>query len=328
MAAPHNDRATTPRGRQAQIVSVAAQLPDGRWVSVRARVGGAQRIATLLAAQTVVLLILLLIPLMIFAWRVTRPLVTLARAAADTRPGNSGDPVPETGPEDVRSLTRAFNAMRQRILAMLADKDRMLGAIGHDLRTPLASLRVRVEQVGDDRLRERMVGTIEEMAGMLDDILSLARAGQPREAPEPTDLAALIGDTVADYQAMRQPVTLAGEGVLVTRGVRPLSLRRALRNLIDNAVKYGGNATVGLTEQADGAAVISVDDAGPGIPPDRVAEMMEPFARAEESRNRDTGGTGLGLALARSIAMGEGGRLELVNRAQGGLSARIVLPPE
>ena len=204
----------------------------------------------------------------------------------------------------------------------------MLGAIGHDLRTPLASLRVRVEQVADDRLRDRMVGTIEEMAGMLDDILSLARAGQPRETPEPTDLAALIGDTVADYQAMRRPVTLAGEGVLATRTVRPLSLRRALRNLIDNAVKYGGEATVGLTQRADGAAVISVDDRGPGIPSDRIAEMMEPFARAEESRNRDTGGAGLGLALARATALGEGGTLELVNRPGGGFSARIVLPVE
>ena len=204
----------------------------------------------------------------------------------------------------------------------------MLGAVGHDLRTPLASLRVRVEQVDNEPLRDKMAATIAEMAAMLDDILSLARAGQPREQAEATDLASLLGELVGDYRAMDRPVYLAAEGALVTRTVRPASLRRALRNLIDNAVTYGSSATVGLAEGADGSVVISVDDSGPGIPPDRIAEMMEPFARAESSRNRDTGGSGLGLALARAIVLAEGGALVLVNRPEGGLSARICLPAQ
>ena len=241
------------------------------------------------------------------------------------RPGADETPVAESGPEDVRALTRAFNAMQGRIRFMLAEKDHMLGAVGHDLRTPLASLRVRVEQIGDERLRDKMAATIAEMTTMLDDILSLARAGQPKEPPEPTDLAALLAELVGDYGAMGKPVELAAEGAVVTRTVRAASLRRALRNLIENAVTYGGSATVGLTEQA-GVALLSVEDHGPGIPPDRIAEMMEPFARAESSRNRNTGGSGLGLALAKALVLAEGGRLELANRTGGGLAARVLLP--
>ncbi len=317
------------RERAIHVIAVAAQLPDGRWITVRARVPANQpRIGGLLLAQTAILFILLLGPLLWVAWRVSRPLKILARAASDMRPGADETPVVESGPEDVRALTRAFNAMQGRIRAMLSDKDRMLGAVGHDLRTPLASLRVRVEQVDDEPLRDKMAATIAEMAAMLDDILSLARAGQPKEQPEPADLASLLGELVGDYQAMGRPVDLAAEGALLTRTVRPASLRRALRNLIDNAVTYGSTATVGLAEDTDGSVVISVDDSGPGIPPDRIADMMEPFARAEASRNRNTGGSGLGLALARAIVLAEGGALQLVNRTGGGLSARMILPAQ
>lgn len=315
------------RARAFTLVAVAAQLPDGRWITSRARLPVPQRkLGSALIIQTLILFLLLLGPLLFVAWRVSRPLATLARAAGDFRPGQDAEELVESGPEDVRALTRAFTAMRHRILSMLTEKDRMLGAVGHDLRTPLASLRVRVEQIVDEGLRDKMVATIEELAAMLDDILSLARAGQPRETPEPTDLAALLADIVADYQAMARPVSLAAEGALVTRIVRSASLRRAVRNLIDNAVVYGGSAKVGLSERSDGEATISIDDNGPGIPEAQIADLMEPFARAEQSRNRDTGGSGLGLALAKAIALAEGGRVELVNRREGGLSARIMLP--
>ncbi len=328
MRGPRRYDAVARRERAVALVAVAAQLSDGRWITSRARVPMPQPwIGGALIVQTIILFLLLLGPLLFVAWRVGRPIADLARAAGDFRPGIDAETLVEAGPQDVRALTRAFNAMRQRILAMLSEKDRILGAVGHDLRTPLASLRVRVEQVADEELRARMVATIEEMATMLDDILSLARAGQPREIPEPTDLAALVGDIVADYHAMGRPVVLAAKGALVTRIVRASSLRRALRNLIDNAVAYGGSATVGLAESGDGGVTIMVDDDGPGIPADRIADLMEPFVRAEQSRNRDTGGSGLGLALARAIALAEGGRIELVNRRDGGLSARIHLPP-
>lgn len=309
------------------MVAVAAQRNDGRWITVRSRVRGPRPIiGSLLLVQTGILLLLLLGPLLWMAWRVTRPLARLAAVAGDMRPGMAAPPEPESGPEDVRSLTRAFNGMRERILRLLEDKDRMLGAVGHDLRTPLASLRVRAELVADETLRARMVATIEDMAGMLDDILTLASAGQPRETAVPTDLAGLIGDVVGDYAAMGRPVTLAEEGAVVTRTLRASGLRRALRNLIDNAVTYGGGAVVGLSQQADGTLCLTVDDHGPGIAPERIDELMRPFARGEESRNRDTGGSGLGLALARAIAQAEGGDLTLSNRKTGGLRASIRWP--
>ncbi|QJQ33245.1 HAMP domain-containing protein [Sphingomonas lacunae] len=329
MDAPAPIAAMMARPRGAQIVAVAARLDDGRWITIRARLpGAAPWLGNMLLVQTLILFALLLGPLLFVAWRVSRPLSRLAQAASDTRPGVEAEAVRESGPEDVRALTRAFNAMRRRIHAMLSEKDHMLGAIGHDLRTPLASLRVRVEQVEDEALRDRMAATITDMAAMLDDILSLARAGQPVEQPEPTDLAAMIGAIAEDYQAMGRPVTLAAEGALVSRRIRPSSMRRAIRNLVDNAVTYGGSAELGLSRGSDGSVTISVDDKGPGIPAHRMADMLEPFARMEQSRNRNTGGSGLGLTLARAIAQAEGGTLTLGNRPTGGLSARITLPPE
>lgn len=308
------------------LVAVAAELPDRRWITVRARVADRSGLLRAqLLGQTALLFGLLLLPLLWIARRVARPLSALAAAANATAPGRAAPDLIESGPEDVRAVTREFNDLRRRIRAMLADKDRMLGAMGHDLRTPLASLRVRVEQVADAPLREAMATTISDMATMLEDIVALARAGHPSEPPVPTDLAALIDGVVADYRAMERPVRLAGEGAVLTIATRPVSLRRAVRNLIDNAVSYGGSATVGVDR--DGAtAVIWVEDQGPGIPPERIAELTEAFARAEESRNRETGGAGLGLALAKAIALAEGGELRLANRATGGLRAELRLP--
>ena len=313
--------------RRGRPVMVAMQLQDGRWVTVRNRIfAPARRVGRLLIGQTLLLFGMLLGPLLFIAWRVTRPLAHLTRAARDTRPTALSEPIEESGPEDVRLLTRAFNTMRERIGAMLQEKDRMLGAIGHDLRTPLASLRVRAESVSDDKLRAAMVSSIEDMAAMLDDIVTLARAGQSKEVVEPTDVAALVAAIVDDYRAMGKPVTgVQGDGASLVHSLRPLSLSRAVRNLIDNALTYGGSADVSVTEWGSGGVRISIADNGPGIPADRIADLMEPFARGEASRNRDTGGAGLGLALARAAVQAEGGTLSLANRPGGGLLAEIRL---
>jgi signal transduction histidine kinase len=311
--------------RIARALVVAAQLPDGRWLTIRAPIADpARRAEVQLVGQTLILFVLLLLPLLWIARRAARPLAALTRAARSAAPGQM-PLVEEAGPADVRDLARAFNDLSARVRAMLVDKDRTLGAIGHDLRTPLASLRVRVERVADEDLRAAMSATISDMATMLDDIVALARAGQPQEPAQLTDLAALLAAIVADYQEMGKPVQLAEAGVIASAAVRPTALKRAIRNLVDNAVTYGGDAELGLA-QAGGALVISVSDHGPGIAAERIQEMLEPFARAEESRNRSTGGAGLGLALAKAIAEGEGGMLSLVNRPGGGLVARISLP--
>ncbi|MCB8828845.1 two-component sensor histidine kinase, partial [Escherichia coli] len=193
----------------------------------------------------------------------------------------------------------------------------MLGAIGHDLRTPLAALRVRIESVEDDADRTRMADTITEMNRTLDDILSLARVGRPSEAPTEVDLAALVDAVVEDFRDLGQDVAFE-EAARLRMRLRPALMRRAVRNLIENAVKYGGGAAVRLVVTPQ-AVEIEVADRGPGIPDARLDEVFVPFTRLESSRNRDTGGIGLGLALARTIVREAGGDIRLSNRAGGGL---------
>ena len=267
---------------------------------------------------------IVLLPVLWATRRIARPLRTLAGAARRFKPGGEDGAVEESGPHDVRTLIVAFNQLRTRVTAMLDEKDRMLGAIGHDLRTPLAALRVRIESVEDDDDRAKMADTIDEMNGTLDDILSLARLGRPSEPLTEVDVAALVDAVVEDFRDLGRPVTYA-EAPRLPMHLRPSLIRRAVRNLIENAVKYGGSAEVSLTATAS-AALIVVADNGPGIPPERIGEVFEAFTRLEGSRNKETGGIGLGLALARAIVREAGGDIALANRPEGGLAATITLP--
>ncbi|PKP97074.1 MAG: two-component sensor histidine kinase [Alphaproteobacteria bacterium HGW-Alphaproteobacteria-13] len=323
-AAPNRARMRNPEYSEERVAIVTAEV-DGRFYVVRSRLPAERsRLQGFLIWQTLFLYLLLLVPIMAIAWRAARPLRALTRAARANPALRDTTPLEEAGPSDVRDLIGAFNAYRGRIAAMLSDKDRMLGALGHDLRTPLASLRVRVEQVEDDRLRDKMIASIEEMTAMLADILALARAGAGTEAPERVDLAALVGELAADYREQGKDVTL---GAVDEAGAlaRPMLLRRALRNLIDNAVAYGLRARLAVAA-ADAHVRIIVSDDGPGLDEEQIRALIEPFARGEESRNRATGGAGLGLSIARDVAEGEGGELTLANREGGGLDAVIILP--
>ena len=307
-----------------RTVIVSAQI-DGRYYAVRSRIQtGGNRLQGFLVWQTLSIYLLLLIPIMVIAWRAAAPLRDLTRAARSNPALRDATPLEEEGPSDVRDLIIAFNAYRGRIATMLSDKDRMLGAVGHDLRTPLASLRVRVEQVEDGALRDKMIASIEEMAAMLTDILALARSGAGTEGREPVALRGLVEELAADYRERGKDVTVA---VAVDAAVmaRPLLLRRALRNLIDNAAAYGVRARLSV-ERAPGEVRIIVSDDGPGLTNEQIRTLIEPFARGEQSRNRATGGSGLGLSIARDIAEGEGGTLTLVNRDGGGLDAVVALP--
>lgn len=277
-----------------------------------------------LIGQTLILYIIVLLPVLWIVRRISRPLRSLTGAVTSFMPGAEPKPIDEHGPADVRAVTAAFNALAERVTAMIDEKDRMLGAIGHDLRTPLAALRVRIESVEDEDDRARMADTIDEMNRTLDDILSLARLGRPSEAVAEVDLAALVDAVVDDFVAIGSPVTLAETDRLTLR-LRPSLMRRAVRNLIENAVKYGGTAAVRIDHMADQVAIV-VADTGPGIPADRMNHVFDAFTRLETSRNRDTGGAGLGLALARAIVREAGGDITLVNRATGGLEASIILP--
>ena len=229
-------------------------------------------------------------------------------------------------------LVELAQALAEQVLALkllaqgrlIPAADGRLGAIGHDLRTPLAALRVRVENVEDDIERERMIAGIEDIDHTLDDILSLARLGRSAEQADPVDIRSLIETIVDEF-------TDLGHEVHYQRGdkqsalIRETLVRRALRNLIGNAILYGKAADISV-EKSGNKLMIHVDDDGPGIADDKIDAMFEPFLRGDASRNRATGGSGLGLTLARAIARDHGGDIILQNREKGGLRATLELP--
>jgi len=313
-----------------QLAVIAIERPDGQWLSVRVPVAEASnRIGATIIAQTVVLYLVMLVPLVWLTRRIARSMGALRDGVAQFEKTQQAQPIEPSGPSDLADLTRSFNAMSARISAMLNEKDVMLGAIGHDLKTPLAALRVRVESVPDDRQRSRMVASIDDITRTLDDILSLARIGRTGEAPEPVNLVALVEMIADEYRDLGQDVELAE----CERIVAPLQLtwiRRALRNVIGNAVRYGTRARISIARQTSSVA-ITIDDDGPGIADDQIERMFEPFTRLEASRNMATGGTGLGLTLARAVAHQHGGSLTVQNRrgpggAIEGLRAVLTLP--
>jgi signal transduction histidine kinase len=308
-----------------RLLLLAAQLDDGSWLDARFDAPRADRwLIHRLVLATAMLFFLVFGAAWWIARRLARPLRDLTRAAEGFRGHAPAEPVEPSGPSDLRRAVEAFNAMNRRTLALLDEKDRMLGAIGHDLRTPLASLRIRAENMGPEEERERLAATVEEMAATLEDILTLARTGRAREAVRPVDLAALADAVVEEFRELGLAVDFEGSPRAVL-AVQPNLLRRALRNLVDNALAYGGAGRVAVEERS-GEIELRVEDEGPGIPADRLEEVLEPFRRLDGSRNRESGGAGLGLAIARAVAEAHGGRLELANRAEGGLRASLVLP--
>ena len=316
----------TARGRQLRgTLEVGVELPGRGWLAARVPWPRSDwSLIWRLMFQTAILYFFTLIPVLWIGNRISRPLRSLAASARDFRPGETAAPLEERGPGDVRAVIAAYNALGLRVNAMLDEKDRMLGALGHDLRTPLAALRVRIESVEDDQERQRMAEIIHDMDRTLDDILSLARLGRPSEAVTEVHLSALIDAVVEDFRDLGADVAFDEPGRL-TLALRPTLMRRAVRNLIENAVKYAGSAEVALV--ADGGFVeIQVSDHGPGIPEADMEAVFDPFTRLERSRNRDTGGIGLGLALARAIVRDAGGEIGLANRPGGGLTATIRLP--
>jgi signal transduction histidine kinase len=320
MARPQAER----MAKGADALTIAVERRGGGWLVQRMPWGRDFGLVWRVAVQTAVLFVMVLVPMLLAVRLIARPLRDLTAAADAFAPGDGAAPVPVRGPDDVAKLIAAFNALRLRVTAMLDEKDRMLGAIGHDLRTPLAALRVRIESVDDDTDRERMADTIAEMNRTLDDILSLARLGRPSEPAVEVDVSALVDAVVEDFRDLGADVAFV-EAERLPLKLRPSLIRRAVRNLIENAVKYGEAAIVSVATDAQTVA-IRVADRGPGIPADRLDDVFDAFTRLETSRNRDTGGIGLGLALARAIAREAKGDVTLVNAPAGGLEATITLP--
>lgn len=249
------------------------------------------------------------------------PLRRLARASERLGRGEDIDALPERGPQEVRELTAGFNRMQDRLTRFVADRTRVLAALGHDLRSPLTAMRVHSEMVEEDETRENLVATVEEMQSMVEATLTFAKGLSGNEPMQDVDLQsfleALRGDMVVPF--------VLSDGPEVTVRLRPNAIRRALRNVIENAVRYGGSATLGWIS-ADGEIEISVTDRGPGIPTAELERVFDPFFRLEESRSMETGGHGLGLSIARSILRAQGGEISLANHPDRGLTATIRLP--
>lgn len=322
--ASRDERSPAP-ARRLEMMFLSVQLENGQWLNARVMLPPRDPLLTArLVLSTVVLYFLVLGAALFAARRLSRPLRDLTRAAEQF----GGRTVPETvqprGPQDLRQAIEAFNAMNHRVVALLDEKDRMLGALGHDLRTPLASMRIRAETMEPEEERERLIASIEEMTATLEEILVFARSGRAREQARETDVAALAAAVCDDYADMGHDVEAMPADRLVLP-VQPNLLRRAVRNLIDNAIKYAGSARVEL-RHTPGSIEITVLDNGPGLPPEELKRVLEPFYRVDSSRNRETGGTGLGLAIAKAVAESHGGSLHLANRQEGGLAATLRLP--
>lgn len=255
----------------------------------------------------------------------TRPIARLAQAAKGLSADLDQPPLDESsGPAEVRRAAAAFNAMQARIRGHLQERTQMLAAISHDLQTPLTRLRLRLEKVSDEALRAKLVEDMTAMQDMVREGLELARSLDAPEVVQTVDLDALIGSVCADLADAGMDVTAEGRTSASVRA-NATALRRCLGNVIENAVKYGGYARV-HAERQGGRARITVRDGGPGIPEGELEKVFEPFYRLEVSRSRETGGTGLGLPIARNIAVRLGGTLSLRNHPQGGLEAELQLP--
>ena len=269
-----------------------------------------------------------LISIAILAYLVTRmtmrPLKQLAQAAKDLGNDINHPPLALTGASEIRQASAAFNAMQARIRQHIFQRTQMLAAITHDLQTPLTRLRLRLEKVADSDLHERLVGDLSAMQSMVKEGLDLARSMDSTEAMQALDLDSLLDSVCSDAADAGQNVTLAGQASMALMG-RPIAMRRCLVNLIDNAVKYGQYAQV-TVERIAGAARIRIRDGGPGIAPDQLAKVFEPFYRIETSRSRESGGTGLGLTIARNIAEQHGATVSLLNHVDGGLEVTLIVP--
>lgn len=262
-----------------------------------------------------------------FAWalahRIAKPIGAFAAAAERLGRDPRAAPIAIDGPTEIADAAAAFNRMQARLNRYVDDRATVVGAVAHDLRTPLMRLGLRLE-AAPDALRQACEGDIRDMEAMISATLSYLRDTTKQGARKPLDLRSLAETVTDDMSDRGEPVTLAPGEPVVVEGNSP-ALKAMLNNLVINALKYAGSAEVSLAE-ADGQALIEVCDDGPGVPPEDLDRVFEPFFRGEKSRNRDTGGIGLGLASARAVARAHGGDLVVRNREEGGLSALVTLP--
>jgi len=297
-------------------------LRDGAWINFEFAAIESLPLATVRVLAWTGFSVLLVLGLSFYAFqRVTRPLESLTRAAELLGRSGRTEVLQETGASEVRRAARAFNDMQGRIRRLLEDRMQMVAAISHDLRTPITRLKLRAEFVEDQEQREKMLRDLDEMETMIKETLALSREDANPEPRAKLDLAQLIADSVEGMEHVTREIDPAP----AIFEAQPIALKRAIANLVENAVVYGKAAKVRLTQSPKDFEIV-VEDEGPGIPETELEKVFRPFYRLEASRNRDSGGAGLGLAIARSVVRSQGGDIALANRPEGGLCATISLP--
>jgi signal transduction histidine kinase len=316
-------------------VAIGMRMPDSQWLNITAELEPVRpwHSPTFLAAFVLMTVVAAGLTLWTVR-RLTAPVRTLAAAAEALGRDVNAPPLPEDGPLEVAVAAAAFNTMAARIRRFVQDRTDLLTAIGHDLRTPITRLKLRAEFIEDDEQRGKVLADLEELEAMVSATLAFGRDARTGEAVSALDLPELLR-TLLDEAGDARPEAAAnlaydGPSHLTVR-VRPLAMKRALTNLISNAVMYGGGARVRLIPPASAGAAgalltIEVEDDGPGVPPGDLEQVFEPFHRGEPSRNRETGGVGLGLPIARNILRAHGGDVVLGNRPAGGAKATVTLP--
>lgn len=301
------------------------QLRDGQWV----RFGFASEaevpaFSNELMVRLLLMLAIVVLVVILAVRQATRPLQQLASAADLLGRDLDAPPLRLEGPTETRRAAQAFNQMQERIKRLIRERSRALAAVSHDLRTPLTRLRLRAELVEDKKLRDQLAADLDAMATMIDVTLDYLRGLQDSETLRAIDINALLASMSEDALVLGRTVLIDGQALLPYRG-RLLALRRALQNLIDNAIKYGGSAQLRVIDSAAELRIL-VEDQGPGIASEELSSVTEPYYRTDASRNSASGGIGLGLSIVKDIAFSHGGELLLENRPQGGLCATLQLP--
>ncbi len=302
------------------------RIQDGRWLNFNNALprefrGWPGRILAYLAALIVSIALISLLAVRL----VTRPLNRLSDAAEQLGRDIHSPPLDETGPSEVHRAATAFNTMQRRLRRYIEDRGKLLAAVSHDLKTPITRLRLRAEILEDSDLKTRMTRDLDEMEQMVNASLDFMRGSESSEATVPVDVPALLESLQDDWHEQGAEMEIASsEGILPYPG-RPLALKRCLGNLVENAIRYGNRAKVRL-RQTESELVIIVADDGAGVPEEELEKLFKPFFRREGSRSRATGGTGLGLGIARNIARGHGGEVVLRNGRKRGLEAVVTLP--
>ena len=305
--------------------SFDVRLKNGQWVRIEASLKpSAPALPNDFYVHLLVSLGIIVLVVMLVVRQATKPLQQLAQAADNLGQDLDAPSLPETGSAELRTAAQAFNRMRDKIKRLIDERSRALAAVSHDLRTPLTRLRLRSELIDDERLREQMSADLDAMAQMIDATLDYLRGLRDSEPVRPIDIDALLESLAEDSAALGRPISIEGKAWSSYPG-RLSALRRGIQNLIDNAFKYGTAPRLRIEDSPDVLRVI-VEDEGPGIPPEALARVTEPYYRPDAARASSTGGVGLGLSIVKDVALLHGGELRIANRPQGGVQAILELP--